>query len=273
MSHVPNISLGTDVEIPQLGLGVWQIDQDTTERVVSEALALGYRHIDTAMIYRNEEAVGRAIAASGISRDELFITTKLFNDAHAYDDAIAAADASLARLGLDYVDLYLIHWPVPSTNQQVEAWRAMIDIKAAGKARAIGVSNFRDIDLSMIIEATGVTPAVNQIELHPTFQQPELRALHAKLGIVTEAWSPLGIGKDLSDPVVTEIAAAHGVTPAQAIIRWHLQLGNVLFPKTATPARLAENFDVFGFELSDADMGKMATVDTGVRQSSDPASM
>jgi 2,5-diketo-D-gluconate reductase A len=272
MSHVPSIALNDGHEIPQLGVGVFKVDPDTTERNVAEALEIGYRHIDTAAAYRNEEGVGRAIAASGIPRDELWITTKLFNDAHPRDKALAAIDESLGKLGVDAVDLYLIHWPLPQHDDYADTWGTMIDIRSAGKATSIGVSNFQPEHLERIVDETGIVPAVNQIELHPAFAQRELRAVHERLGIVTEAWGPLGQGKyDLLErgPIVAA-AEAHGVTPAQVVLRWHLQHGIVIFPKSSSKHRLAENFDLFGFELDEGEMGAIDLLDEHKRVGSHP---
>jgi 2,5-diketo-D-gluconate reductase A len=213
-------------------------------------------------MYRNEAGVGQAIAESGLDRDDVFITTKLGNDNHGHDKALRALDESLQRLGLDYVDLYLIHWPRPSEGKFVEAWRAFTEARQAGLARSIGVSNFRVQDIEAIIEATGVAPAVNQIELHPRFQQSELRREHAKHGILTEAWSPLGQGELLNDETIAKVASAHDRTPAQVILRWHIQLGNVVIPKSVTPERIEENFQVLDFELSDDDMRAIAQLDS-----------
>lgn len=267
---VPRIDLPGSVAIPQLGLGVWQVPKEDTEGVVAHALQTGYRHIDTAAAYQNERGVGAAIAASGLPRDEVFVTTKVWNAAHGYDEAKAAAAKSLERLGLDHVDLLLIHWPVPSRDLYVDTWRAFVDLRDEGLTKAIGVSNFQPAHLRRIIDETGVTPAVNQVELHPYLQQHELRDVHAELGIVTEPWSPLGQGEILNDPVIVEIAERVGRTPGQVIIRWHLQHGFVLFPKSKTPARIDENFDVFGFELADADLQAIGGLDRGRRFGPDP---
>ena len=268
---VPMTRLNNGVEIPQLGFGVWQVPADECERAVATALEAGYRHIDTAAAYQNEEGVGRAVAASGIPRDELFITTKLWNADHGRDRALAAFDRSLEALGLDAVDLYLIHWPLPSEDLYVETWQALQDVYASGRARAIGVSNFQRAHLDRLAAETEVVPAVNQIELHPFFPQDELRQLGAERGIVTEAWSPIGQGGELlQHPVVTRIAEAHGVQPAQAVLRWHLQLGNVVFPKSVTPERIRTNIDVFGFELSTGEMAELSGLDSGKRLGPDP---
>ena len=268
--QIPSLSLRPDVEIPQIGFGVFQVPPRETAEVVTRALAAGYRHIDTAAAYRNEASVGQAIRASGLDRGEVFVTTKCFNDDHGYDRATRAFERSLERLEVEYVDLYLIHWPVPAHDLYVETWRAFIDLQSAGLVRAIGVSNFQPPHLERLVGETGVTPAINQVELHPYFQQVGLRREHDRLGIVTEAWSPLGQGLELDDPVIVEIAAAHSRTPAQAIIRWHLQLGNVVIPKSVTPERIAENFDVFDFHLADADMDAIRALDAGRRIGPDP---
>jgi 2,5-diketo-D-gluconate reductase A len=268
--QVPRIPLRGAIDIPQLGFGVFQVPPEDTADVVTRALETGYRHIDTAAAYRNEEGVGEAIRASGLPRDEVFVTTKCFNDAHGYDEAHRALEQSLERLGLDHVDLYLIHWPVPSRDRYVETWKAFADMQAQGLTRAIGVSNFQPDHLRRIIDATGVTPAVNQVELHPRLQQDALRRVHSQLGIVTEAWSPLAKGEVLDDPAIARIAQAHDVTPGQVVIRWHLQLGNVVIPKSVTPRRIEENFDVFGFELSDDEMRAVEGLDAGERTGPDP---
>lgn len=266
------ITLNNGVEIPQLGFGVWQVPDDEAERAVTVALEAGYRSIDTAKLYFNEAGVGRAIKASGIPRDELFITTKLWNDEHDYDAALRAFDASLARLGLDVVDLYLIHWPVPKQDQYLDAWRALEKVYAEGRVRAIGVSNFTEANLQRLLETGGVVPALNQVELSPQLAQAPLRAFHAEHGIATEAWSPLGSGKGLLDePLLARIGAKHGRTPAQVVIRWHLQIGNVVIPKSVTPSRIRENFQVFDFRLDDDDLAGIATLDSGRRTGPDPA--
>jgi diketogulonate reductase-like aldo/keto reductase len=269
-ANVPNISLAGGVEIPQLGFGVFQVPPAETAEAATQALLAGYRHIDTAAAYRNEAGVGQAIHAAGLDRGDVFITTKCFNDDHGYEQAKHAFKASLERLGVDYVDLYLIHWPVPAHDRYVETWKAFIELQAAGQVRAIGVSNFNAPHLHRLIEETGVTPAVNQVELHPRFQQAGLRREHADLGIVTEAWSPLAQGEVLDDPTITALAAAHDKTAAQVVLRWHLQLGNVVIPKSVTPARIAENFDLFDFHLSPAEMDAIDALDAGERRGPDP---
>ncbi|MFF3458326.1 aldo/keto reductase [Streptomyces sp. NPDC002730] len=272
MSKVPSIPLNNGVAMPQLGFGVWQVPDDEAAKAVGTALEAGYRSIDTAAIYENEEGTGRAIAASGIAREDLFITTKLWNSEQGYDSTLRAFDTSLDKLGLDYIDLYLIHWPVPSKDAHVETYKAFEKIYADGRAKAIGVSNFLPEHLERLIGETSVVPAVNQIELHPQLQQAELRAFHAEHGIQTEAWSPLGQGKGLLEvPTVVAIAQKHGRTPAQVVLRWHLQIGNVAIPKSVTPSRIRENFDVFGFELDADDLAAFAALDEGKRLGPDPA--
>ncbi|WP_327327020.1 aldo/keto reductase [Streptomyces sp. NBC_01210] len=272
MSKVPSIPLNNGVAMPQLGFGVWQVPDDEAAKVVGTALEAGYRSIDTAAIYENEEGTGRAIAASGIAREDLFITTKLWNSEQGYDSTLRAFDTSLDKVGLDYIDLYLIHWPVPSKSAYVETYKAFEKIYADGRAKAIGVSNFAAEHLERLIGETSVVPAVNQIELHPQLQQTELRAFHAEHGIRTEAWSPLGQGKGLLEvPTVVAIAQKHGRTPAQVVLRWHLQIGNVAIPKSVTPSRIRENFDVFGFELDADDLAALAALDEGKRLGPDPA--
>ena len=268
--QVPQLQLRDDTTIPQLGFGVFQVPPDETADVVSRALDIGYRHIDTAAAYRNEAGVGEAVRASGLSRDDVYITTKCFNTNHGREEARSALERSLERLGMDWVDLYLIHWPVPMRDRYVETWHAFVEALADGLVRSIGVSNFKPPHLERIIEATDVTPAVNQVELHPYFQQRELRAEHERLGITTEAWSPLAQGAVLDDPVITEIADAHDKTPGQVVIRWHLQLGNVVIPKSVTPERIAQNFDVFDFELSADEMGRIEGLDRDERIGPDP---
>ncbi|WP_053700890.1 aldo/keto reductase [Streptomyces sp. NRRL F-5755] len=273
MSKVPHITLNNGVAMPQLGYGVWQVPDDEAFTAVGSALEAGYRSIDTAAIYGNEEGTGKALAASGIARDELFVTTKLWNDAQGYDSTLRAFDESLKKLGLEYVDLYLIHWPLPAQGTFVDTYRAFEKIYEEGRAKAIGVSNFQPAHLERLLGETSVVPAVNQIELHPRLQQAEARAFHARHGIATEAWSPLGQGKDLlTDATVTRLAEKHGRTPAQIVLRWHLQLGNVVIPKSVTPSRIKENIDVFGFELDDADMAAIAALDSGTRLGPDPDS-
>jgi 2,5-diketo-D-gluconate reductase A len=271
VTAIPTVKLHDGVEIPQLGFGVFQVPPDDTQGVVEEALEAGYRHIDTAAAYRNEAGVGAAIAASGIAREEIFVTTKLWNSQQGYGSTLEACERSLEKLGMDHVDLYLIHWPVPSEDRFVETWRAFERIHEEGQARSIGVSNFRVEDLQRLDEEAEVRPTVNQIELHPHLQQAELRAWHAEHGIVTEAWSPLAQGALLDDETIVAIADAHGKTPAQAILRWHIQLGNVVIPKSVTPERIHQNLDVFDFELSEDEMAAIAELDRGGRTGPDPS--
>jgi 2,5-diketo-D-gluconate reductase A len=271
MSRVPNVTLHDGIEIPQLGFGVFQVPPDDTERVVGEALEAGYRHIDTAAAYRNEKGVGRAVASSGIPREDIFVTTKLWNSSQGFDTALETFDKSLGRLGMDYVDLYLIHWPVPSQDRFVETWRAFERIHAEGRAKTIGVSNFRVEDLERLEAETEIRPTLNQVELHPQMQQRKLRAWHEEHGIATEAWSPLAQGAVLRDDTIADIARAHGKTTAQTILRWHLQLGNVVIPKSVTPQRIRENFDVFDVELSAREMEAIGALDRGKRIGPDPA--
>ncbi len=266
----PMIECNDGARIPQLGFGVFLVPPPETARAVSLALETGYRHIDTAAAYANETGVGEALRASGIERSELFITTKCANADHGYEQAKAACRASLERLDLGPIDLYLIHWPVPSRDDYLDTWRAFIELAAEGLVRSIGVSNFQPTHLQRLVAETGVSPAVNQIELHPRLQQPELRQLHAQLGIVTEAWSPLARGRVLEDPVVVAIADAHERTAAQVLIRWHLQLGNVVIPKSVTPRRIEENFAVFDFELTPAEMAAIGGLDRGERIGPNP---
>lgn len=272
-TSIPGIRLNDGHEIPQLGFGVFLVDPPETERIVADALEVGYRHIDTARIYDNEEGVGRALAASGVPRDELYITTKLWNSDQGTQSALDAFDASLDRLGLEYVDLYLIHWPVPSKDRYVESWKALEQIRESGRARSIGVSNFLAPHLQRLIDETGVVPAIDQIELHPAHQQPETAAFAAEHGIAIESWGPLGQGKYplLETPEVTDAASAHGKTPAQVVIRWHLQRGTVVFPKSSRRERMAENFDVFDFELSDGEMQRITGLERAGRVGPDPA--
>jgi 2,5-diketo-D-gluconate reductase A len=269
---VPTITLNDGVQIPQLGFGVWQVDAGTeAEQAVARALEAGYRHIDTAQMYGNEESVGKAIAASGIPRDQLFVTTKANNDRHGRAEAVKALDESLTTLGLDHVDLYLIHWPQPKRDEYVETWRGFEDAKAAGKTRSIGVSNFQVPHLDRLAAETDTVPAVNQIELHPDFGQAALREYHHAHGIATEAWSPLGQGGPLlKDELVTALAEKYGQTPAQIVLRWHLQLGNIVFPKSVTPSRIVENIDVFGFELADDDVEALSGLEAGNRIGPNP---
>lgn len=272
MDQVPNVELNNGVEMPQLGFGVFQIPPGEVEAAVSVAIEAGYRLIDTAAAYNNEEGVGSAIAGSGLRREEFFVTTKLANHDHGYDNALKAFDRSRSRLRLDVVDLYLIHWPTPARDDYVKTWEALEKILADGLARAIGVSNFNVEHLQRLAGETDVVPAVNQVELHPGFPQVELRRYHDANRIVTEAWSPIGQGRGgvLDHPAVGRVAAAHGVSPAQAVLRWHLQLGNVVIPKSVTPERIRANIDVFGFELSGEEMQQLTAIGSDQRLGPDP---
>nr|WP_209310684.1 aldo/keto reductase [Streptomyces spiramenti] len=271
VSTVPFVTLNNGLRMPQLGFGVWQVPDDQATEAVGHALDAGYRSIDTAAVYGNEEGTGRALAASGLPREELFVTTKLWNGDQGHDATLRAFDVSLEKLGLDYVDLYLIHWPVPSKDLYIESYKALEKIHADGRAKAIGVSNFTTAHLRRLLEETDVVPVLNQIELHPNFPQAEQRAFHSSHDIHTEAWSPLGQGKGLlDDEELARIAAKHGATAAQVVLRWHLQLGNIVIPKSVTPSRIKENIDVFGFELDDADLEALAELDTDTRLGSHP---
>ncbi|WP_313194794.1 aldo/keto reductase [Shinella zoogloeoides] len=266
MSDQPTILFHDGNSIPQVGLGVWQTPNETAVTAVKAALATGYRHVDTAAIYENEEGVGEGIRASGVDRSEIFLTTKLWNSDQGHDATLKAFDASLKRLGTDYVDLYLIHWPAPKRDQYVATWKAFIQLQKEGRARSIGVSNFYPEHLQRLIDETGVTPVINQIELHPDFPQKKARAYHDKHRIVTQSWSPLGQGTLLENPVVARVAAKHGRTPAQVITRWHIDKGLVVIPKSVTPSRIAENFKVFDFKLDDEDMATFAMLEKDGRR-------
>jgi 2,5-diketo-D-gluconate reductase A len=266
------LKLNDDAAIPQIGLGVWQVDPDITAKVVRWGIEAGYRLIDTAEGYRNEEGVGEAIRAAGVPRGELFITSKLRNGAHQRDAALRAFDDTMRKLGIDQIDLFLIHWPVPSQNKYVEAWKTLVELRKAGRIKSIGVSNFNQDHLERIIGETGVTPVVNQIELHPRFQQRDKRDFHKKHNIHIESWSPLGSGRLLADPTLQKIAKKHGKSVAQVIIRWHLQEGLVVIPKSVHQERIAGNFDVFDFELDADDMQTIRRMDSrDGRTGPDPA--
>ena len=271
-SKVPPIILNNGVEMPQLGYGVWQVPDAEAEQAVSTALEAGYRSIDTAAIYGNEEGTGKAINGSGVPREDIFVTTKLWNGDQGYDATLRAFDTSLRKLGLDYVDLYLIHWPLPAKDRYVDTYKAFEKLYADGRARAIGVSNFLPEHLRRLIDETSVVPAVNQIELHPHLQQRAAREFHAEQGIATEAWSPLGQGKGLLEvPAIVAIAQKHDRTPAQVVLRWHLQLGNVVIPKSVTPSRIQENIDVFDFSLDTEDLAAISALNEDRRIGPDPA--
>ncbi|GER22855.1 oxidoreductase [Zafaria cholistanensis] len=270
----PELPLNNGRTIPQLGYGVWQMEDQVAEGAVLNAFEVGYRHIDTARIYGNEAGVGRAIAASGLAPEELFITTKVWNSDQGYQQTLDAFDASMERLGLQTLDLYLIHWLQPKQGKYVETWNALIELQKAGRVRSIGVCNFTTEALQEIEEATGVVPEIHQVETHPYFPQPELRSYAAAKGILHQSWSPLGQGGELlAEPVLERIAAKHGATPAQVVIAWHLALGNVVIPKSATPARIAENWAALGLTLDAGDIAAIDGLDQGRagRIGADPA--
>ncbi len=270
MTGVPTITLNNGVEIPQLGFGVFQIEPDKTKDATLAALEVGYRHIDTAEMYGNEKEVGEAVRASGIDRGEIFVTSKLNNGFHAYDDALGAFDQSLKDLDIDYLDLFLVHWPLPGVGDYVETWKAMEKMYESGRVKAIGVSNFQPHHLRRIHGETSVTPAVNQIEVHPYFTNDEVRAFNSEHGIATEAWSPIAQGNVLQDETVTRIAGNLGRTPAQVTLRWHIQRGDIVFPKSVTRSRVEENFQLFDFELSAEDMTAITALDRDGRQGPNP---
>lgn len=271
MTQVPNITLNDGRTIPQLGYGVYQVPPEEAAESVRSAIDAGYRSIDTAALYGNEEGVGKAIAESSVPRAELFITTKLWNDRQGYDETMRAFDESLAKLGLDYLDLYLIHWPAPGQDLYVSTWKAFEKLRADGRVRSIGVSNFQIQHLRRLFEETDVVPSLNQIELHPNLQQGDLRSFHHEHDIATEAWSPLGQGKGLlDDATIGSLAQKYDKSPAQIVLRWHLQLGNVVIPKSVTPSRIQDNINVFDFELADDDLAVIAALETGTRVGPDP---
>ena len=272
MASVPTISLNNGVEIPQLGFGVFQIPPDETVKATTTALDIGYRHIDTAQMYGNEREVGRAVRESGIPRDEVFVTSKLNNNRLERDDILRSFDTSLTEMGFDYLDLFLIHWPLPAVSDFVARWKVMEEIYASGRVRAIGVSNFQPHHLRTLFAASEVRPAVNQIEVHPYLVQDELRAFDAEHQIVTEAWAPIAKGRVNDDPAIREIAAQVGRTPAQVTLRWHVQRGDVVFPKSVTRSRIEENFGIFDFELDESAMAAISGVNRDERTGPDPDS-
>jgi 2,5-diketo-D-gluconate reductase A len=274
MTNVPTVSLNNGVSIPQLGFGVWQVPPAETETAVAEALRVGYRSIDTAALYQNEAGVGAAIKASGIPRDQLFVTTKLGNPDQGYDSTLKAFDTSIALLGLDYVDLYLIHWPRPAVDRYIDTWRAFEQIHADGRVRAVGVSNFQIPHLERVLESSGLKPTVNQIELHPFLSQLALREFHAEHSIATEAWSPLAQGGELlQHPTITTIAQHRGMTAAQVVLSWHLAIGNIAIPKSVTPARIAENLDAVGHTLTADEIAEINGLNRDERTGPDPETL
>jgi diketogulonate reductase-like aldo/keto reductase len=271
MSSIPNLVLNNGVEIPQLGFGVFQVPPEETKQAVLTAFEAGYRHIDTAALYRNETEVGEAVRDSGLERDAIFVTTKLANPDQGHDSTVRAFDASMERLGLDVLDLYLIHWPLPSKDLYVDTWAAMEKLYGDGRIRAIGVSNFQPDHLRRLCDRSEVVPVINQVELHPYLQQADVRRTDEELGILTEAWSPIAQAGDLlQDDVVIGLADKHGRTSVQIVLRWHIQLGNVAIPKSVTPSRIEENADIFGFELDGDDMAAIEKMDRGGRTGPDP---
>jgi 2,5-diketo-D-gluconate reductase A len=267
---VPNINLNNGVQIPQLGFGVFQIKPEDTVQATLSALEVGYRHIDTAQMYGNEKEVGQAVRESGLAREDVFVTSKLNNNKHDRGDALKAFDQTLADLGFDYLDLFLIHWPLPAVGNFVDTWRTMEEIYQSGRVKAIGVSNFHGQHLRRVLDETEVVPAVNQIEVHPYLTQNEVRAFDAQHGIATEAWSPIAQGDVLGDPVITRIAQQVDRTPAQVVLRWHVQRGDIVFPKSVTRSRVEENFDIFDFELSDGDVTAITNLNRDQRTGPDP---
>ncbi|MEU9002292.1 aldo/keto reductase [Streptomyces sp. NPDC048551] len=270
MTAVPTVTLNNAVRIPQLGFGTFQIPPEETRRTTLAALETGYRHIDTAQMYGNEKEVGQAVRDSGLDRADVFVTSKLTNEARTYDDALRAFDRSLEVMGFDHLDLFLVHWPLPARRDVVEIWRAMEEIYRSGRAKAVGVSNFQPRHLSRLLEGGLLVPAVNQIEVHPYLTQADARAYGAEHGIATEAWSPIARGKVLDDPVIRRVAERAGKTPAQVTLRWHLQRGDIVFPKSSTRARIEENFDLFDFELPEADMNAISALNRDERTGPDP---
>jgi 2,5-diketo-D-gluconate reductase A len=272
LTAVPQITLNNGQSIPQLGFGVFQVEPKDTAQAVTTALEAGYRHIDTAEMYGNEKEVGEAIAKSGLARTDVYVTSKLSNDAHRPEDARAAFDLTLEALGFDYIDLFLIHWPLPTRydGDFVSTWQVLEEFYRAGRARSIGVSNFQPHHLRRLHEETEIPPAVNQIEVHPYLTQDEVRGFCAEHGIAIEAWSPIGRGMVLEDPVIGSVARRVGKTPAQVVLRWHIERGDIIFPKSVTPARIRENFDIFDFELSGGDVAEISALNKDQRTGPDP---
>ena len=270
MTEVPTITLNNGVKIPQLGFGVYQIEPADTKKATLDALEVGYRHIDTAEMYGNEKGVGEAVREFGVDRSDVFITSKLNNSFHARDAALKAFEGTLATLDLDYVDLFLIHWPLPMIGDYVETWKAMEEMHAGGRVKAIGVSNFQPEHLQRLFDETGTVPAANQIEVHPYLTNDVVRDFDAKYGIATEAWSPIAQGKVLDDKTIVDIAERVGKSPAQVTLRWHIQRGDIIFPKSVTRSRIEENFALFDFELTDADVSAITALDRGERTGPDP---
>ncbi|AYY14010.1 aldo/keto reductase [Actinobacteria bacterium YIM 96077] len=270
MSAVPNLTLNNGVQIPQFGFGTFQIEPEKTKETTLKAIELGYRHIDTAEMYRNEKQVGEAVRASGIDRSEFFVTSKLNNGAHAYDDALAAFDQTMADLDIEYLDLFLVHWPLPQVGDFVETWRAMEEIYRSGRCRAIGVSNFQPHHLQRLFDETEIVPVVNQIEVHPYLTQDDVREFGTKNGVLTESWAPIAKGKVVDDPTITRIAEQHGKTASQVTLRWHIQRGDIVFPKSVNPDRMRENIDIFDFELSDDEVATISQLNRDDRMGPHP---
>jgi len=267
---VPAVALNDGTTIPQIGFGLWQVPPSEAEAATAEALRVGYRHLDSAAVYANEAEAGAALAKSGLAREDVYVTTKLWNPDHGYDEAMRAFDTSMTKMGFEQLDLYLIHWQCKQHGKFIDTWRALIDLHKSGRVKSIGVSNFKEPALRQLIDATGVIPVLNQIELHPWLPQLDMRAVHAEYGIATESWSPLASGQLIDDPTLAAIAAKHSKSTAQVMIRWHLQQGLIVLPKSVTPSRIAENIDVFGFELDDEDMATIAGMENGHRTGPDP---
>ena len=270
ITPAPRLSLDDGATIPQLGFGLYKVPAADAARLSREAIAIGYRHLDTAAFYGNEEGVGEAVREAPVPREELFVTSKVWKDDNGYDTTLRAFDASMARLGLATLDLYMIHWPVPSTDRYVDTWRALIRLQEEGRVRSIGVANFHAHHIERVVAETGVTPVVNQVELHPWLPQRELRGFDEDRGIRTEAWSPLARGRILATPLLDDLAAKHGRTPAQIVLRWHIELGNIVIPKASSPDRLRENLDVFDFAVDADDLDAIASLESGERTGRDP---